>query len=93
MGILNLVTYIPLIGAIVILFFLRKENGAAIRYTATFFAVVDFIVSLPLDWSRPGAISRSGPRERCFRTPSRHPGRSLRPLRRLDFARRRRPRP
>jgi NADH-quinone oxidoreductase subunit M len=48
MGILNLVTYIPLIGAIVILFFLRKENGAAIRYTATFFAVVDFIVSLYL---------------------------------------------
>jgi NADH-quinone oxidoreductase subunit M len=48
MGILNLVTYIPLIGAIVILFFIRKENGAAIRYTATFFAVVDFIVSLYL---------------------------------------------
>jgi len=48
MGILNLVTYIPLIGAIVILFFLRKENGAAIRYTATFFAVVDFIASLYL---------------------------------------------
>ncbi|HEV7426897.1 MAG TPA: NADH-quinone oxidoreductase subunit M [Thermoanaerobaculia bacterium] len=48
MGILNLVTYIPLIGAIVILFFLRKENGAAIRYTATFFAVIDFIASLYL---------------------------------------------
>jgi NADH-quinone oxidoreductase subunit M len=48
MGILNLVTYIPLIGAIVILFFVRKENGTAIRYTATIFAVVDFIVSLYL---------------------------------------------
>ena len=48
MGILNLVTYIPLIGAIVILFFLRKENGKAIRYTATAFAVIDFIVSLYL---------------------------------------------
>jgi len=48
MGILNIVTYIPLIGAIVILFFVRKENGPAIRYTATFFAVVDFIVSLYL---------------------------------------------
>src|SRR5258708_892411 len=46
--ILNLVTYIPLIGAIVILFVIRKENGAAIRYTATFFAVVDFIASLYL---------------------------------------------
>ena len=48
MGILNLVTYIPLIGAIVILFFVRKENGKAIRYTATAFAVIDFIVSLYL---------------------------------------------
>ncbi|HSY47436.1 MAG TPA: NADH-quinone oxidoreductase subunit M [Thermoanaerobaculia bacterium] len=48
MGILNIVTYIPLIGAIVILLFLRKENGAAIRYTATFFAVVDFAASLYL---------------------------------------------
>jgi NADH-quinone oxidoreductase subunit M len=48
MGILNLVTYIPLIGAIVILFFVRKENGKAIRYTATFFAVIDFIASLYL---------------------------------------------
>jgi NADH-quinone oxidoreductase subunit M len=48
MGILNLVTYIPLIGAIVILFFVRKENGKAIRYTATIFAVIDFIVSLYL---------------------------------------------
>ncbi|HXH38889.1 MAG TPA: NADH-quinone oxidoreductase subunit M [Thermoanaerobaculia bacterium] len=48
MGILNLVTYIPLIGAIVILFFIRKENGTAIRYTATIFAVIDFIVSLYL---------------------------------------------
>ncbi|MDP9360073.1 MAG: NADH-quinone oxidoreductase subunit M [Acidobacteriota bacterium] len=48
MGILNIVTYIPLIGAIVILFFLRKENGKSIRYTATFFAVMDFIASLYL---------------------------------------------
>ena len=48
MGILNIVTYIPLIGAIVILFFVRKENGRAIRYAATFFAVVDFIASLYL---------------------------------------------
>jgi NADH-quinone oxidoreductase subunit M len=48
MGILNIVTYIPLIGALVILFFLRKENGKAIRYTATAVAVIDFIVSLYL---------------------------------------------
>jgi len=47
MGILNIVTYIPLLGAVVLLF-LPKQSGAAIRYTATFFAVVDFIVSLYL---------------------------------------------
>jgi NADH-quinone oxidoreductase subunit M len=47
MGILNIVTYIPLLGAVVLLF-LPKQNGAAIRYTATFFAVVDFIASLYL---------------------------------------------
>ncbi len=47
MGILNIVTYIPLLGAVLMLF-LRKENGAAIRYTATFFVVVDFFASLYL---------------------------------------------
>jgi len=47
MGILNIVTYIPLLGAVVLLF-LPKQSGAAIRYTATFFAVVDFIASLYL---------------------------------------------
>ncbi len=46
MGILNIITYIPLVGAIIILFFLRRENSVAIRYTATAVAVVDFIVSL-----------------------------------------------
>jgi len=46
MGILNIVTYIPLLGAVVLLF-LPKQSGA-IRYTATFFAVVDFIASLYL---------------------------------------------
>ncbi|HXH93846.1 MAG TPA: Fe-S-binding domain-containing protein, partial [Thermoanaerobaculia bacterium] len=48
MGILNIVTYIPLIGAVLILLFLPKENGKAIRYTATFVAVADFIASLYL---------------------------------------------
>jgi len=47
MGILNIVTYIPLLGAVVLLF-LPKQSGGAIRYTATFFAVVDFIASLYL---------------------------------------------
>ena len=47
MGILNIVTYIPLLGALVLLF-LPKQSGAAIKYTATFFAVADFIASLYL---------------------------------------------
>ena len=35
MGILNIITYIPLAGALVILFFVNKENGRAIRIAAT----------------------------------------------------------
>ncbi len=50
MGILNLVTYTPLIGAAVILFFIRGENDRWIRITATFFAVLDFLLSLYLWW-------------------------------------------
>ena len=42
MGILNIVTYIPLLGAVVILFFFRRENSRAIRMTATAVAVLDF---------------------------------------------------
>src|SRR6266496_287550 len=45
-GILNWITYIPLIGALVILFFLR--DGRSIRITATIFAFIDFFVSLVL---------------------------------------------
>jgi NADH-quinone oxidoreductase subunit M len=47
MGILNIVTYIPLVGAILILF-LRREQPKAIRYTATAVAIIDFLVSLVL---------------------------------------------
>ena len=50
MGILNVVTYTPLLGAAVILFFIRSENAKMIRYTATLFAVIDFVVSLFLWW-------------------------------------------
>ncbi|HYC58484.1 MAG TPA: NADH-quinone oxidoreductase subunit M [Thermoanaerobaculia bacterium] len=48
MGILNIITYIPLIGALVILFFVNKNNGRAIRIMATVTAVIDFVVSLYL---------------------------------------------
>jgi len=47
MGILNIVTYIPAIGAVLLLFF-KKDNPAAIRMTATAIAVIDFIASLYL---------------------------------------------
>jgi len=47
-GILNWITYIPLIGALVIVFFINKEKHAAIRYTATAVAILDFLVSIYL---------------------------------------------
>jgi NADH-quinone oxidoreductase subunit M len=46
--ILNLITYIPLIGALVILFFVNRSNTRAIRILATATAVIDFVVSLYL---------------------------------------------
>ena len=48
MGILNIVTYIPLIGALVILFFISRESGRGIRIAATATVIIDFIVSLAL---------------------------------------------
>ena len=42
--ILNIITYIPLIGALVILFFVNKSNARAIRIVDTLTAVVDFLV-------------------------------------------------
>jgi NADH-quinone oxidoreductase subunit M len=47
-GILNVVTYLPLLGAAFILFFFTDPKK--IRYFATMVAVVDFIVSLFLWW-------------------------------------------
>jgi NADH-quinone oxidoreductase subunit M len=46
MGILNIITYIPLIGALFILFFMNKNNVRAIRNVATATVVIDFLVSL-----------------------------------------------
>jgi NADH-quinone oxidoreductase subunit M len=48
LGILNIITYIPLVGALVILFFVNKNNARAIRIVATATAVIDFLVSLYL---------------------------------------------
>ncbi len=46
--ILTIVTFLPTLGAILIALFINKENTKAIKYSAFFIAVVDFIISLPL---------------------------------------------
>jgi NADH-quinone oxidoreductase subunit M len=49
--ILSIVTYIPLLGALAIVFLIPKERAAAIKTVATLVAVLDFVVSLPLWWA------------------------------------------
>src|SRR5205085_870639 len=46
--ILSLITYVPLIGALIIVFFIRRENAGAIKAVATIVAAIDFILSIPL---------------------------------------------
>ncbi len=46
--ILSIVTYIPLLGALTIIFLVPKERAGAIRTVATVVAVLDLVVSLPL---------------------------------------------
>src|SRR5438093_12815419 len=55
-GILNVVTYVPLLGAMWILFFFQDPKN--IRYGATFFAFIDSLLSLTL-WCR-SATNASG---------------------------------
>jgi len=47
-GILNIITYIPLVGALVILLLMNKNNVRAIRNVATATVLIDFLVSLYL---------------------------------------------
>jgi len=56
--ILSIVTYLPLVGALLIIFFMKKENGGGIRRFATFVALLDLLVSLPLwfEFDRDGAL-------------------------------------
>jgi NADH-quinone oxidoreductase subunit M len=49
--ILSIVAYIPLLGALAIVFLIPKEKTRAIRAFATFVAALDFAVSLPLWFS------------------------------------------
>ena len=46
--ILSVVTYIPLLGALAIVFFFPKEKTGAIKTVATVVVVLDLLVSLPL---------------------------------------------
>jgi len=55
--ILSIITYIPLAGALAIVFFIPKERSGAIKYVATAVALLDLVVSLPL-WF---AFDRNGP--------------------------------
>ncbi len=48
--ILSIVCYLPLVGALVLLF-MNKDQGEAIRKFATAIAVLDFLVSIPLWFS------------------------------------------
>ena len=48
--ILSLITYIPLLGALAVIFLIPKEKTATIKAFATLVVVIDFVVSLPLWW-------------------------------------------
>ncbi len=45
---LNLITYLPLVGALILIFFVKSEKTTAIKVVATTVAAVDFLLSLPL---------------------------------------------
>src|SRR5512140_1072975 len=47
--ILSVLTYLPLLGAIMLLFF-NKENARGIKTFATVVAGLDFVLSVPLWW-------------------------------------------
>ncbi len=45
---LNLICYLPLAGALAIVFFVKKENSGAIKWFATIVTGLDFLISIPL---------------------------------------------
>ena len=48
---LTLIAFVPLMGAVIVMLFFKKEQTAAIKGFATAVAVVDFLLSIPL-WTR-----------------------------------------
>jgi NADH-quinone oxidoreductase subunit M len=47
-NLLNIICYLPLLGALAIVFFLRRDQTKAIKAVATVVAGLDFLVSVPL---------------------------------------------
>jgi NADH-quinone oxidoreductase subunit M len=45
---LNLIVYLPLAGALLMVFFINRENSRALKGFATVVAGIDFVISLPL---------------------------------------------
>ena len=45
---LNLICYLPLAGALLMMAFINKENSTALKTWATLVVGVDFVVSIPL---------------------------------------------
>ncbi len=45
---LNLICYLPLVGALFMMAFINKENSSAIKAFATAVAALDFVISIPL---------------------------------------------
>ena len=46
--ILSLICYVPLVGSLIIIFFMRESQAATIRVFATVVALIDFVLSIPL---------------------------------------------
>ncbi len=47
-NLLNVICYVPLLGAVLIVFLLKREQSGAIKAVATVTAGLDFLISLPL---------------------------------------------
>ena len=45
---LNLIVYLPLAGALLMMLFINKENSKALKTWATLVAGIDFVISIPL---------------------------------------------
>ncbi len=45
---LNLIVYLPLVGALLMMLFIKKENSSALKGFATVVAALDFVISIPL---------------------------------------------